>query len=204
MAIEISSFSKFAGFTGIRLGWTVVPEALTYSNGFPVINDFNRIVCTCFNGASSIAQAGGLACLSPQGHKVCIYIPLFPNKSCTITIEPANKESKICNKLVLLQAIMEVVDYYKRNGKILASAFSSVGLKACGGKNSPYLWVKFPGRKSWDVFTEILEKVNAITVPGSGFGPGGEGFIRVSSFGNRDCIVKASKRLRNLFRLEHL
>lgn len=71
MAIEISSFSKFAGFTGVRLGWTVVPEELTFSNGFPVIEDFNRIVCTCFNGASNIAQAGGLACLSPEGYKVC-------------------------------------------------------------------------------------------------------------------------------------
>lgn len=72
VAIEISSFSKFAGFTGVRLGWTVVPEELCYSNGFPVIKDFNRIVCTCFNGASSIAQAGGLACLSPDGYQVVL------------------------------------------------------------------------------------------------------------------------------------
>lgn len=70
VAIEVSSFSKFAGFTGVRLGWTVVPEELLYSNGFPVIHDFNRIVCTCFNGASNIAQAGGLACLSPDGFQV--------------------------------------------------------------------------------------------------------------------------------------
>lgn len=70
MAIEVSSFSKVAGFTGVRLGWTVVPEELVYSNGFPVINDFNRIVCTCFNGASNVAQAGGLACLSSDGFKV--------------------------------------------------------------------------------------------------------------------------------------
>ncbi|KAE8666829.1 Aminotransferase ALD1 [Hibiscus syriacus] len=69
VAIEISSFSKFAGFTGVRLGWTVVPEELKYSNGFPVIKDLNRIVCTCFNGASSIAQAGGLACLSTDGYQ---------------------------------------------------------------------------------------------------------------------------------------
>jgi len=66
----VSSFSKIAGFTGVRLGWTVVPEELLYSNGFPVMHDFNRIVCTCFNGASSIAQAGGLACLSPEGLRV--------------------------------------------------------------------------------------------------------------------------------------
>ncbi|XP_050228231.1 probable LL-diaminopimelate aminotransferase, chloroplastic isoform X2 [Mercurialis annua] len=70
VAIEISSFSKFAGFTGVRLGWTVVPEELLYSNGFSVIKDYNRIVCTCFNGASNIAQAGGLACLSEHGYKV--------------------------------------------------------------------------------------------------------------------------------------
>lgn len=72
VAIEISSFSKFAGFTGVRLGWTVVPEELLYSNRFPVIKDYNRIVCTCFNGASNIAQAGGLACLSEDGYKVTL------------------------------------------------------------------------------------------------------------------------------------
>lgn len=73
VAIEISSFSKFAGFTGVRLGWTVVPEELRYSNGFPVMKDYNRIVCTCFNGASSIAQAGGLACLSKEGYRVSFH-----------------------------------------------------------------------------------------------------------------------------------
>ncbi|KAK9740757.1 hypothetical protein RND81_03G058000 [Saponaria officinalis] len=69
VAIEVSSFSKLAGFTGVRLGWTVVPKSLSYSNGFPIINDYNRIIGTCFNGASNIAQAGGLACLSPMGFK---------------------------------------------------------------------------------------------------------------------------------------
>lgn len=77
VAIEISSFSKFAGFTGVRLGWTVVPEELLYANGFPVIKDYNRIVCTCFNGASNIAQAGGLACLSEDGYQVRIYTPFL-------------------------------------------------------------------------------------------------------------------------------
>lgn len=70
VAIEISSFSKFAGFTGVRLGWTVVPKELSYSNEFPLIKDYNRIICTCFNGASNIAQAGGLAGLSPDGRQV--------------------------------------------------------------------------------------------------------------------------------------
>lgn len=83
VAIEVSSFSKFAGFTGVRLGWTVVPEELLFLGGFPVVHDFNRIICTCFNGASNIAQAGGLACLSPEGLKVLTlsyqYQYLFPS-----------------------------------------------------------------------------------------------------------------------------
>ncbi|XP_010269148.1 PREDICTED: aminotransferase ALD1-like [Nelumbo nucifera] len=166
VAIEVSSFSKFAGFTGVRLGWTVVPEELLFANGFPVIKDFNRIVYTCFNGASSIAQAGGLACLSPEG----------------------------------LMAIRQVIDYYKENAKILIDTFELLGLKAYGGKNAPYIWVHFPGSRSWDVFDEILEKTHVVTVPGRGFGPGGEEYVRVSAFGHREIILEASKRLKNLYR----
>ncbi|KAL6176536.1 hypothetical protein ACLB2K_053169 [Fragaria x ananassa] len=165
VAIEISSFSKFAGFTGIRLGWTVVPEELLYSNGFPVIHDFNRIVCTCFNGASNIAQAGGLACLSPEG----------------------------------IQAVHSMVDYYMENAKILVETFASLGYQVYGGANAPYVWVHFPGSSSWDVFTEVLEKTHILTVPGSGFGPAGEGCLRISAFGHRECIREASRRLRTLF-----
>ncbi|KAJ0085367.1 hypothetical protein Patl1_08463 [Pistacia atlantica] len=141
VAIEISSFSKFAGFTGVRLGWTVVPEELCYSNGYPVIKDFDRIVCTCFNGASNISQAGGLACLTPDGYQL------------TTT---------------------------RNNAKIINDAFQSLGFKVYGGKNAPYAWVHFPGMSSWDVFAEILEKTHIVTVPGCGFGPGGEEYIRVS------------------------
>ncbi|RVW65467.1 Aminotransferase ALD1, chloroplastic [Vitis vinifera] len=166
VAIEISSFSKFAGFTGVRLGWTVVPEELLYSNGFPVIKDYNRIVCTCFNGASSIAQAGGLACLSSDGYL----------------------------------AMNAVLDYYKENAKIIMDTFTSLGLKVHGGKNAPYMWVHFPGLRSWDVFNEILEKTHIITVPGTGFGPGGEGYIRVSAFGQRESVIEASRRLKNLLK----
>ncbi|KAI8532245.1 hypothetical protein RHMOL_Rhmol11G0198000 [Rhododendron molle] len=165
VAIEVSSFSKSAGFTGVRLGWTVVPDELLYSNGFPVVNDFNRIICTCFNGASNIAQAGGLACLSPEG----------------------------------VSARRSVVDYYKENAQILLDTFSYLGLKAYGGVNAPYVWVHFPGLRSWDVFSEILGKTHIITVPGSGFGPGGEEFIRVTAFGHRETILEASTRLKSLF-----
>ncbi|KAL6296929.1 hypothetical protein ACE6H2_005071 [Prunus campanulata] len=165
VAIEVSSFSKFAGFTGVRLGWTVVPDELSYANGFPVIKDYNRIVCTCFNGASNIAQAGGLACLSAEGY----------------------------------QAITTVVDYYKENAKIIVDTFRSLGLKVYGGKNAPYIWVHFPGLSSWDVFNEILEKTDIVTIPGKGFGPGGEEYIRVGAFAHRESIVEASKRLKTLF-----
>lgn len=70
----MSSFSKLVGFTGVRLGWTVVPDELLFSDGFPMINDFNRIMTTCFNGASNIPQAGGLACLQPDGMKVGYHV----------------------------------------------------------------------------------------------------------------------------------
>ncbi|XP_075520724.1 aminotransferase ALD1, chloroplastic-like isoform X3 [Primulina tabacum] len=162
VAIEISSFSKIAGFTGVRLGWTVVPEDLLYLNGLRVINDFNRIVTTCFNGASRIAQDGGLASLSSEGFK----------------------------------SVLSLVDYYKENAEILLETFKSLGFKAYGGENAPYLWVHFPGSNSWDVFNEILEKAHIITVPGAGFGPAGKEFIRVTAFGHRENILEASKRLR--------
>ncbi|KAJ6730400.1 AMINOTRANSFERASE [Salix viminalis] len=139
VAIEISSFSKFAGFTGVRLGWTVVPEELKYANGFPVIEDFNRI------------------------------------------------------------AVRNVVGYYKENAKILVEAFASLGLKVYGGENAPYVWVHFPGTCSWNVFDQILEKTHVVTVPGRGFGPGGEEYIRVSAFGHRENIMEASLRMKKLF-----
>lgn len=166
VAIETSSFSKYAGFTGVRLGWTVIPKELLFSDGFPVAKDFNRIVCTCFNGASNISQAGGLACLSPEG----------------------------------LEAMHEVVGFYKENTDIIVETFNSLGFKVYGGKNAPYVWVQFPGRSSWDVFSEILEKTHVVTTPGSGFGPGGEGFVRVSAFGHRGNVLEACKRFKHLYK----
>ncbi|KAI3702298.1 hypothetical protein L6452_28031 [Arctium lappa] len=166
VAIETASFSKYAGFTGVRLGWTVVPKELKYSDGFPVAKDFNRIVCTGFNGASNIAQAGGLACLSPEG----------------------------------LEAMHEVVGFYKENTQIIVDTFTSLGFKVYGGKHAPYVWVHFPGQSSWDVFSEILEKTHVVTTPGSGFGPAGEGFVRVSAFGHRDNVLEACRRFKELYK----
>lgn len=164
-AIETASFSKYAGFTGVRLGWTVVPKALKFADGHPVHTDFNRVMTTCFNGASNVAQAGGLACVSPEG----------------------------------LKAMHEVVAFYKDNTKILVETFESLGFKTFGGKNAPYVWVQFPGKSSWDVFSEILEQTHIVTTPGSGFGPGGEGFVRASAFGHRENILEASRRLKEYF-----
>ncbi|GAU45318.1 hypothetical protein TSUD_84350 [Trifolium subterraneum] len=166
VAIETSSFSKYAGFTGVRLGWTVVPKQLLFSDGFPVAKDFNRIVCTCFNGASNISQAGGLACLSPEG----------------------------------LKAMRGVIGFYKENTNIIVDTFDSLGFKVYGGKSAPYVWVHFPGQNSWDVFSEILEKTHVVTTPGSGFGPGGEGFVRVSAFGHRENVLEACRRFKQLYK----
>lgn len=216
VAIEICSFSKFAGFTGVRLGWTVVPEELLYSNGYPVIKDYNRIVCTCFNGASNIAQAGGLACLSAEGYQVCHSLP-----SCSFSLRnqlensfyfsakfgqfsghhnglsSLNGSFNFCLCHTYFQELRTRLDHYKQNAKILVETFTSLGLKVYGGKNAPYIWVNFPGLSSWDVFNKILERTDIVTVPGIGFGPGGEGYIRISAFGDRDSILEASRRLKN-------
>ena len=164
-AIETCSFSKYAGFTGVRLGWTVVPAALKYADGSPVIADFNRIMTTVFNGASSVAQAGGLAALADAGY----------------------------------EEMRGLVGFYKENAAILADTFRDMGFSVHGGTNAPYIWVGFPGRASWDVFAEILDKCDIVTTPGSGFGPGGEGFVRASAFGHRADIEEAVRRFRKAY-----
>mmetsp|Transcript_15517 Transcript_15517/g.33670 ORF Transcript_15517/g.33670 Transcript_15517/m.33670 type:complete len:444 (+) Transcript_15517:51-1382(+) len=169
VAIETCSFSKYAGFTGVRLGWTVVPKALKYSDGTPVSNDWNRMMTTCFNGASNIVQAGGLACLQGEGYKEMIGL----------------------------------VDFYKENAAILRKAFEEMGFKVYGGRDAPYVWVGFPGKASWDVFAEILEKCNIVTTPGSGFGPAGEGFVRASAFGSRENILEAVERFKQAYGKQH-
>ncbi len=164
VAIEVGSFSKLAGFTGVRLGWTVVPKALKYENQKAVRNDWDRLVTTMFNGASIISQHGGLATLSDQGFK----------------------------------EVTAIVDFYLENGRLIKSALEKRGYEVFGGTHSPYVWVRFPGRKSWDVFQELLEKIHIVTIPGSGFGPSGEGFIRISAFGKRENILCAIERFKNI------
>jgi LL-diaminopimelate aminotransferase len=163
-AIEVNSFSKPAGFTGVRLGWTVVPKALKYSGGESVNADWNRICTTIFNGASNIAQAGGLAVLDEAG----------------------------------LAEIRILTDFYLGNANIIRKALQTLGIRCVGGDNSPYLWAHFPGRDSWEVFSEILEQCQVVTTPGAGFGPAGQSCIRFSAFGSRADVEEACKRLKRL------
>ncbi|MDR2607469.1 MAG: LL-diaminopimelate aminotransferase [Treponema sp.] len=163
-AIEVNSFSKPAGFTGVRLGWTVVPRDLKYSGGESVNADWARIAGTIFNGASNIAQAGGLAALDSEG----------------------------------LREVRQLTDFYLGNAALIRSALQALGISCIGGDNSPYIWACFPGRKSWDVFAEILETCQVVTTPGSGFGPAGESFIRFSAFGHRADVEEACSRLSRL------
>lgn len=165
-AIEINSLSKPAGFTGIRLGWAVVPEELLLADGTPVAALWSRLTNTVFNGASNIAQAGALAALDSDG----------------------------------LEEMRNLTDYYLENAAAIAAAlradkFKAAGVEAYFTGNAPYIWARFPGQKSWDVFDKILAQCHVVTTPGSGFGPSGESFIRFSAFGHRESVVEACKRL---------
>jgi LL-diaminopimelate aminotransferase len=162
VAIEVGSFSKIAGFTGVRLGWTVVPNELCYEDGNQIKLDWNRVHSTIFNGASNIAQYGGRAILEEEG----------------------------------LKEVASLATYYMENTEMIGSALRSSGYEVYGGLNAPYLWVRFEGCRSWDVFQDVLEKTHIITTPGIGFGPAGEGFLRFTAFGNRENISLAAERLK--------
>jgi LL-diaminopimelate aminotransferase len=165
-AIEMQSFSKPAGFTGVRLGWCVVPENLKFDDGSSVASAFARITNTAFNGASNIAQAGGFAALDEKG----------------------------------LAEMQGTIKYYLENAALIRDAlsgenFKRMGVEVYSGGNAPYVWAKFPGKKSWDVFDAILKKCCVVVTPGAGFGPSGESFIRFSSFGHRENVQEACRRL---------
>jgi LL-diaminopimelate aminotransferase len=163
-AIEVNSFSKPIGFTGVRLGWTAISKELKYVGGKYVHTDWLRINTTLFNGASNISSHGGLASFDPVGR----------------------------------QEMAGLVGYYKQNALIIKKALEELGVECEGGINAPYIWGRFPGRDSWDVFAELLEKCNVIATPGSGFGPSGQSYIRFSSFGHRKNIEEGAGRLKNL------
>jgi LL-diaminopimelate aminotransferase len=159
-AVEIQSLSKMAGFTGVRLGWTVVPKDLVIEGTkFGEVNSlWNRRQTTMFNGASNIVQTGAMAVLSKQGQK----------------------ESK------------QLINYYMKNAAIIKKGMEHLGLKVFGGENAPYVWVKTPnGLSSWEFFDKLLNECHVISTPGSGFGSKGEGYLRLSAFGQTENINKA-------------
>ena len=170
-AIEINSFSKVAGFTGVRLGWAIVPKALITedTNAGRVHALWKRRQSTFFNGASNIVQEGGIAALSEQGRKEC----------------------------------QGLVDYYMNNARIIKSGLNEVGFTTFGGVNAPYIWLKTPqGMTSWDFFDKLLNETHVVGTPGSGFGPSGEGYFRLSAFGHTGDIQAAIKSIQQNLRLE--
>ena len=169
-AIEFRSFSKTAGFTGLRCGYTVVPMELkgcsTSGEEVSLNRMWNRRQTTKFNGASSLAQRAAEALYTPEGRR----------------------------------QVKENVAYYLGNARLLRDSLESLGYKTVGGINSPYVWVKAPdGKKSWDFFAELLDKCRIVTTPGVGFGPSGEGYVRLTGFNSRENTLRAIERLKQIF-----
>lgn len=160
-AIEFCSFSKTAGFTGTRCGYTVVPNALVYDD--TKLNKlWLRRQTTKFNGVPYIVQKGAAAVFTEEGQK----------------------------------EIMKNIGYYKENAKIITDALDKLGIWYTGGTNSPYIWLKCPNNmKSWEFFDYLLNNVQIVGTPGSGFGNNGEGYFRLTSFGSREKTVEAMDRL---------
>ncbi len=163
-AIEIRSFSKNAGFTGTRLGFTVVPKEL--KAGDITLNSlWARRHGTKFNGAPYITQAAGAAVYTPEGRR----------------------ETK------------EQIAYYMNNAKVIRDGLTAAGYKVSGGVNAPYIWMETPkGMSSWDFFDYLLDKANVVGTPGSGFGPSGEGYFRLTSFGTYESTLEAIERIKKL------
>lgn len=170
VAIEFRSFSKTAGFTGVRCGYTVVPKALearTADNKRVSLNRlWNRRQCTKFNGASYISQRGAAAIYTPQGRR---------------------------------QAT-EAVEYYMENARVMRQGLAQAGFEVFGGVDAPYVWFKTPdGLSSWQFFDLLLEKTAVAGTPGSGFGPAGEGYFRLTAFNTHENTRQAIDRIIKAF-----
>lgn len=163
-AIEICSLSKTAGFTGTRLGHTVVPKELVRCD--MSLNDMwvrNRTTKT--NGVSYIIQRGAAAVFTPEGQ----------------------------------EQTRAAIAVYKRNAQVLMRALENVGIWYCGGKNAPYLWLRCPnGMGSWEFFDFLLHQIQVVGTPGEGFGSCGEGYFRLSTFGDTEDTVEAARRIEDL------
>ncbi len=163
-AIELRSFSKNAGFTGVRLGFTVVPEELKCGD-VSLHAMWARRHGTKFNGAPYIVQRAGEAVYSETGKA----------------------------------QLKEQVAYYMKNANTIKNGLQAAGYEVFGGVNAPYIWLKTPdGMTSWDFFDYLLEKANVVGTPGSGFGPSGEGYFRLTAFGSYENTVAALERIQAL------
>ncbi|MBQ4380652.1 MAG: LL-diaminopimelate aminotransferase [Bacteroidaceae bacterium] len=165
-AIEFHSFSKTAGFTGVRCGYTVVPKELTIStlDGETVeLNPlWNRRQCTKFNGTSYISQRAAEAIYTPEGRK----------------------------------QVQQTIDYYMQNAHKMLLTLQSLGFQVYGGKNAPYIWMKTPeGCSSWEFFDALLYGAQVVCTPGVGFGPSGEGYVRFTAFGTKEKTDEALERI---------
>lgn len=163
-AIEFRSFSKTAGFTGMRCGYTVIPKDLVRQG--QRLNDlWMRRQSTKFNGASYIIQKGAAAIYTEEGAK----------------------------------QVEDVLGFYRNNARVIKEGLEKAGLEVYGAVNSPYVWCKTPDNMpSWDFFNLLLEEANVITTPGAGFGPAGEGYIRLTAFGDADATKEAVGRIVSL------
>ena len=171
-AIEFRSFSKTAGFTGVRCGYVVIPCELTGINRkgekVPLKNLWLRRQTTKFNGTAYIVQRGAEAIYSDEGQA----------------------------------QVRALIDYYMENARIIREGLAEVGLTAYGGVNAPYIWLKTPkNMKSWDFFDKLLNEVNVVGTPGAGFGPCGEGYFRLTAFGDRNNTIEAMNRIKNRLRI---
>lgn len=169
VAIEFRSYSKTAGFTGVRCAYVVIPKELKgkTKDGEEVSYNklWNRRTCTKFNGVSYIVQRAAEATYSEEGRK----------------------------------QIQENINYYLENARIIKQGLEKAGFTCYGGVNSPYVWLKVPdGMTSWEFFDELLEKANVVGTPGSGFGSHGEGYFRLTAFGTKENTQKAIERIMNL------
>ncbi len=160
-AIELKSFSKNAGFTGTRLGYTVIPKDIK-SNGVMLHSLWARRHGTKYNGAPYIIQRAGEAVYSEEGKA----------------------------------QLKKQVAYYMNNAKVIMEGLKNAGYEVYGGVNAPYIWLKTPNQMtSWEFFDYLLEKANVVGTPGSGFGPSGEGYFRLTAFGNYENTVEAVERI---------
>lgn len=166
VAVEVCSFSKIAGFTGTRCGYTVVPEAIV-KEGQSLNRMWLRRQTTKFNGVAYVVQRGAEAVFTEQGMK----------------------------------EIQDNLNYYRGNAAVIAAALDECGVWYCGGKNSPYIWLKCPGgMDSWQFFDWLLERAGVVGTPGAGFGACGEGYFRLTAFGDAARTREAAERIKAAIR----